>query len=151
MVVGLGFLIYYCASDTDRVGKLLNSRPLVALGNWSYSIYLWHAPGHYAVMAAFAAIGYPVTQLGLTSSRVLLLTTTLAVVTLSAFSYRYLETPSRRFLVSVYSLPDKNRLGRRKWSLRRKQAATGLGAGNRSVFGTRQTSHPVRRHRTCSD
>jgi peptidoglycan/LPS O-acetylase OafA/YrhL len=100
MVVGFGFLIYYCASDTDRVGKLLNSRPLVALGNWSYSIYLWHAPGHYAVMAAFAAIGYPVTQLGLTSSRVLLLTTTLAVVTLSAFHYRYLETPSRRFLVS---------------------------------------------------
>lgn len=100
MVVGFGFLIYYCASETDRVGKLLNSRPLVALGNWSYSIYLWHAPGHYAVMAAFAAIGYPVTQLGLTSSRVLLLTTTLAVVTLSAFHYRYLETPSRRFLVS---------------------------------------------------
>lgn len=100
MVAAFGCLIYYSASDTDRVGKLLNSRPLVALGNWSYSIYLWHAPGHYAVMAAFAAIGYPVTQLGLASSRLLLLTTALAVVALSAFHYRYLETPSRRFLVN---------------------------------------------------
>lgn len=100
MVGAFGCLVSYGARNTtDRVGKLLNSRPLVALGNWSYSIYLWHAPGHYAVMAAFAAIGYPVTQLGLTSSRLLLFTTALAVVTLSAFHYRYFETPSRRFLV----------------------------------------------------
>jgi len=99
MVAAFGCLLYYGASDTDRVGKLLNSRPLVALGNWSYSIYLWHAPGHYAVMGAFAAIGHPVVQLGLTSSRLLLLTTALAVVALSAFHYRYFETPCRRFLL----------------------------------------------------
>ena len=100
MVAGFGCLIYYSASDTDRVGKLLNSRPLVALGNWSYSIYLWHAPVHYVVMAAFAAIRHPVVQLGLISSRLLLLTTALAVVALSAFHYRYVETPCRHFLVS---------------------------------------------------
>ena len=100
MVAAFGCLIYYSARNTtDRVGKLLNSRPLVALGNWSYSIYLWHAPGHYAVMAAFAFIGYPVTQLGLASSRLLLFTTALAVVVLSAFHYRYFETPCRRFLL----------------------------------------------------
>lgn len=101
MVAAFGCLIYYSARNTtDRVGKLLNSRPLVALGNWSYSIYLWHAPGHYAVMAAFAFIGYPVTQLGLASSRLLLFTTVLAVVALSAFHYRYFERPSRHFLLS---------------------------------------------------
>jgi peptidoglycan/LPS O-acetylase OafA/YrhL len=100
MVAGFGCLIYYSASDTDRVGKLLNSRPLVALGNWSYSIYLWHAPAHYVVMAAFTAIRYPVVQLGLISSRLLLLTTALAVVALSAFHYRYVETPCRHFLLS---------------------------------------------------
>jgi peptidoglycan/LPS O-acetylase OafA/YrhL len=100
MVAAFGCLIYYSVSNTYRVGKLLDSAPLVALGNWSYSIYLWHAPGHYAVMAAFAAIGYPVTQLGLASSRFLLLMTALAVVALSAFNYRFFEKPSRRFLLN---------------------------------------------------
>lgn len=98
VVAAFGGLILYCASDKQRLGKPLNSRPLVALGNWSYSIYLWHAPAHYAVMVAFAAIGYPVMHLGLISSRFLLLTTALAVVALSAFHYRYVETPCRRFL-----------------------------------------------------
>src|SRR4029077_14258703 len=86
--------------DRERGGKLLHSRPLVALGNWSYSIYLWHAPAHYVVMAAFTVIRYPVVQLGLISSRLLLLTTALAVVALSAFHYRYVETPCRHFLLS---------------------------------------------------
>lgn len=98
VVAAFGGLILYCASDKQRLGKPLNSRPLVALGNWSYSIYLWHAPAHYAVMVALAAIGYPVMHLGLISSRFLLLTTALAVVALSAFHYRYVETPCRRFL-----------------------------------------------------
>jgi peptidoglycan/LPS O-acetylase OafA/YrhL len=99
MVSAFGCFLYYSASDTNHVAKLLDSRPLVALGKWSYSIYLWHAPGHYAVMVAFAAIGYPVMRLGLTSSRLLLLTTALAVVALSAFHYRYFETPCRHFLL----------------------------------------------------
>jgi peptidoglycan/LPS O-acetylase OafA/YrhL len=99
MVAGFGCLIYYSASDTDRVGRLLNSRPLVALGDWSYSIYLWHAPVHYAAMAVFAAFSYPVMQLGLAGSRLLVLTTGLAVVALSAFHYRYFETPCRRLLL----------------------------------------------------
>jgi len=100
MVAAFGCLIYYSVSNTDRVGRLLDSAPLVALGNWSYSIYLWHAPGHYAIAAAFAAIGYPVTQLGLASSRFLLLMTALAVVALSAFNYRYFEKPARRLLLN---------------------------------------------------
>jgi len=100
MVAAFGCLIYYSATNsTDRAGKLLNSRPLVALGDWSYSIYLWHAPGHYAVMAVFAAIGHPVSQLGLASSRLLLLTTVLAVIALSASHHRYFEKPVRRFLL----------------------------------------------------
>jgi peptidoglycan/LPS O-acetylase OafA/YrhL len=103
MVAGFGCLIYYSASNTtDRVGKLLNSRPMVALVNWSYSIYLWHAPGHYAIMGVFAAIGYPVIRLGLGSSRILLVMTSLAVVAVSAFHYRYFEKPSRRFLLGCH-------------------------------------------------
>jgi peptidoglycan/LPS O-acetylase OafA/YrhL len=107
IVTAFGCFIYYCANNTGRVARLLDSRPLVALGNWSYSIYLWHAPGHYAVMTAFAAIGYPVTQLGLASSRFLLLMTALVVVAVSGFHYHYFEVPCRRFL-----------LGRRSFSAR---------------------------------
>ena len=65
-VVGaFGCLIYYSAGVMDAFGKLLNSSPFVCLGDWSYSVYLWHAPTHYAVMAAFAALNYPVSDLGL--------------------------------------------------------------------------------------
>jgi peptidoglycan/LPS O-acetylase OafA/YrhL len=103
VVVAFGCLIYHAASTKDTYGRLLNSRPLIALGNWSYSIYLWHAPTHYAVMASFAAIGLPVNNLGLLSSRLLLLVTGLAVVGLSAFSYQYFEIPVRRFV--LYSRP----------------------------------------------
>ena len=92
-------LIYYGVTATDAFGKLLNSRPLVALGNWSYSIYLWQAPTHYAVMATFAASGSPVSDLGQWSARLLLLATTLAVVGLSAVTYQYFETRARRSII----------------------------------------------------
>jgi peptidoglycan/LPS O-acetylase OafA/YrhL len=98
-VVAFGCLIYHAANTNDTYGRLLNSRPLVALGNWSYSIYLWHAPTHYAVMASLATIGLPVNNLSLLSSRLLLLVISLAVVGLSAFNYQYFEIPVRRFML----------------------------------------------------
>jgi peptidoglycan/LPS O-acetylase OafA/YrhL len=103
VVVAFGCLLYHAAGTEDTYGRLLNSRPLVALGNWSYSVYLWHAPTHYAVMASFAAIGLPVNHLGLLSSRLLLLVTGLAVVGLSAFNYQFFEIPVRRLV--LYSRP----------------------------------------------
>jgi peptidoglycan/LPS O-acetylase OafA/YrhL len=103
VVVAFGCLLYHAAGTKDTYGRLLNSRPLVALGNWSYSVYLWHAPTHYAVMASFAAIGLPVNHLGLLSSRLLLLVTGLAVVGLSAFNYQFFEIPVRRLV--LYSRP----------------------------------------------
>src|SRR5208337_5372892 len=100
LIVGaIGCLIYYGVNATDALGRLLNSRPSVTLGNWSYSIYLWQAPTHYAVMAAFAAYGHPVGDLGRWSARLLLLATTLAVISLSAFSYQSFETRARRSIV----------------------------------------------------
>jgi peptidoglycan/LPS O-acetylase OafA/YrhL len=82
-------LILYGANGTNAFARLLDSRPLVALGKWSYSIYLLHAPTHYAVMAAFAASGNPVSNLGLSSARLLLLATMLLVVGFSAVNYKY--------------------------------------------------------------
>jgi peptidoglycan/LPS O-acetylase OafA/YrhL len=99
MVGAFACLIYCCASANDVFSKLLELRPLLAIGNWSYGIYLWHAPTHYSVMAVFAVVGYPVSRLSQSSSRILLFATAVAVVGLSAFSYHYFEIPARRFLV----------------------------------------------------
>lgn len=92
-------LIYYGVNATDAFGKLLNSRLSVTLGDWSYSIYLWQAPTHYAVMATFAAGGCPVSNLDRWSAVLLLFATVLAVVALSAVSYQYFETRARRSIV----------------------------------------------------
>jgi peptidoglycan/LPS O-acetylase OafA/YrhL len=110
-VGAFGCVIYHGASTTGGYGRLLNSRPLVALGNWSYSIYLWHAPTHYAVMASFAAIGVPANNLGTLSSRLLLLMTGLAVVGLSAFQYQYFEIPIRRFILYSRHLDFQQSIG----------------------------------------
>ena len=47
------------------------------LGNWSYSVYLWHVPVYLAVMVGFAASRHPVSQLNPPSARLLLLATAL--------------------------------------------------------------------------
>jgi peptidoglycan/LPS O-acetylase OafA/YrhL len=97
LVVGaLTCLIYYVVEARYALGWLLNARLTVALGNWSYSIYLWHVPIYAAITAAFAASGYPVSDLSGSNAKLLLLVTTLIVVGFSAVTYRYFEAPMRR-------------------------------------------------------
>lgn len=108
LVVGaFSCLILYGVNAHNLFARLLDSRPLVALGNWSYSIYLLHAPTHYAVMAAFAASGNPVSNLGLSSARLLSLVTMLAVVGFSAINYKYFETPIRHLMVRLTRIDDR--------------------------------------------
>jgi peptidoglycan/LPS O-acetylase OafA/YrhL len=77
----------------------LDSHYLVVLGNWSYSIYLLHAPVHFAVMIAFNALHHPVAQLSFLTAQALLLATTLVVVILAAIHYRYVEKPLRQWVL----------------------------------------------------
>jgi peptidoglycan/LPS O-acetylase OafA/YrhL len=105
LVVGaFACLMYYAVNATNAFSRLLNSRPSVALGNWSYSIYLWHAPTHYAVMAIFAVSGNAVSNLGVSSARLLSLTTALVVVGLSAAHYQYFEMPVRRLIIRATAI-----------------------------------------------
>jgi peptidoglycan/LPS O-acetylase OafA/YrhL len=102
MVAGFVGVIYYCVNTPNKLaGRFLNSRPSVALGNWSYSIYLWHAPTQYCVMAIFAAFGHPVASLSSSNARLLMLATTLAIVGISALHYEYCEKPMRRLISSL--------------------------------------------------
>ena len=105
---------------------MLNSAPAVALGAWSYSLYLWHVPVHYAVMSVFAAGGHPVETLSLVEARWLMLATMLAVVYLSYVSFTHFEVPVRRWL-------------RRAADARRSSVQTGIAApspGYESVLGS---------------
>jgi peptidoglycan/LPS O-acetylase OafA/YrhL len=103
LVVGaFACLIYYCATATDPITRILNSGPAVTVGTWSYSIYLWHVPVHYAVMALFVVIGIPVGTFGVLSSRLLMLATTLGVIGLSAIHYKFFEAPVRRAISNAF-------------------------------------------------
>ncbi len=93
IVGGLACLAYHSITATDAFGRTLNSRPAVALGEWSYGIYLWHAPVHLAIMAT-----YPVGNLSQTSARILLIVAASLVIALSAISYQYFERPMRRWI-----------------------------------------------------
>jgi peptidoglycan/LPS O-acetylase OafA/YrhL len=112
MVGSFGCVIYYCANAKGAVAvQFLNSRPSVAFGNWSYSIYLWHAPTHYGVMALFAEIGYSTSNLSLSGARLLVLATSLTVIVISAANHRYFEMPMR--LLILYLIPQTERLKKR--------------------------------------
>lgn len=107
LVVGaFACLMLYGLNATSTFARLLNSRLLVAFGNWSYSIYLLHVPTHYTVVAAFAASGNPVSNLGLSGARLLSLATMLVVVGLSAANYKYFETPMRRWLIRAVTIDE---------------------------------------------
>ena len=71
----------------------------MVLGDWSYSIYLLHAPVQFAVMIAFASFHHPVAQLSFLNARALLSVTAVVVVTLAAIYYRYVETPLRQLVL----------------------------------------------------
>jgi peptidoglycan/LPS O-acetylase OafA/YrhL len=86
-VAATGLLLVAGTQETTPVSRVLASRPFVAVGDWSYSIYLWHWPfivyakvlwpGHDAAVLAAAALS----------------------VLPAVASYRWLETPLRRLRV----------------------------------------------------
>ena len=91
-------LVCYGANTTTLSARLLSSTPAIAMGAWSYSVFLWHAPVQYAVMAGFSACGYPTETLDAITARWLMLSTMLAVVCLSALTFNYFEVPARRVI-----------------------------------------------------
>jgi peptidoglycan/LPS O-acetylase OafA/YrhL len=104
-VLGLACLTFYAVVATSTIGCMLNSRPAIGLGNWSYSVYLWHGPAHLAIIGIFAAAGCPVSSLGLLDARLLALATALLVIGLSAVTYRYFERPMRHLLTAHCQVP----------------------------------------------
>ena len=84
-------LLLMAGSAADSPGKrtlsakALGVTPLRMIGDWSYSLYLWHWP---AFILAPIALARPMTGLEKTVA-------VLVVITLSAYSYRFVEMPFR--------------------------------------------------------
>ncbi|MCH9845756.1 MAG: acyltransferase [Alphaproteobacteria bacterium] len=91
-ILGVCLVIAFSSKD-DFVGRMLGSKPLMLVGLWSYSIYLWHFP-----IFAFSRIEFA--RLLLTEKLGLVALT----VILSIFSYYLIENPMRRKLSRKYVL-----------------------------------------------
>jgi peptidoglycan/LPS O-acetylase OafA/YrhL len=94
--VGGTVLIILCATPKTLAGRLLGSKPLVAIGLISYGAYLWHQP-----LFAFARL-----RLMETPPLALMLGLAVLSLVLAWASWKFLETPIRRrsFVLSSRAL-----------------------------------------------
>jgi hypothetical protein len=100
-VIGTVFLIGACESGQNHtIMRILGSRPLVMVGKWSYSLYLWHWP-------IFALVNYRLLQEDEWLRVLIKVTLTVAC---SIICYKLVENPVRytlakpRFQVPAYGL-----------------------------------------------
>lgn len=78
-------LIILCATESTLVGKLLSSKPFVAIGLISYSAYLWHQP-------LFAFARYIDSQ---KPGQSVFMTLSCVSLILAYFTWKYIEAPFR--------------------------------------------------------
>ena len=84
-VIGTLLLLHAGSNASAGIPRLLSSRPLVALGNLSYSWYLWHWP-----LIVFTAILVP-------NEPAFLVVAAAVSLLPAAGSYRWVENPLRRW------------------------------------------------------
>ena len=93
--VGAAVLLLLAGSQPDNpVSKVLSARPMVRVGDWSYSIYLWHWP-----FIVFASLLWPGKPFAIVLAALASFIPALA-------SYRWVEQPIR----------DRTITGRRQWA-----------------------------------
>ena len=84
----LGSAMIVAARQGGREGGLLGMSAIQRLGDWSYSIYLWHWPIWVFALSWLSVRGY-----GVSATQKILMV--LASLALGAASYRYIEQPVR--------------------------------------------------------
>jgi peptidoglycan/LPS O-acetylase OafA/YrhL len=102
----LAALLFSLQFDRGGGATFLCSRPLQALGRWSYSIYLLHLALMLQIAAVLAHFGAPVgldalggeqVRLPLWEGDLLMVAVIVAVVALAALTYRSIEAPAREW------------------------------------------------------
>jgi peptidoglycan/LPS O-acetylase OafA/YrhL len=84
-----------------RWSAFLDWVPFRAAGDWSYGIYMWHAPVHFGVIAAATAAGISLAQLSRPAALAVALGTGLCVVIVAGLGHTFYEVPLRRALPTV--------------------------------------------------
>lgn len=84
-VLGTMSLLLAGADPANRIGRLLSTPALVRVGDWSYSIYLWHWP-----LIAIATLRWPNTRWVAPAAAVVSILPAIA-------SYRWVEAPIRAY------------------------------------------------------
>jgi peptidoglycan/LPS O-acetylase OafA/YrhL len=97
-VLLFGLLIGVAAANDGRFAQLLNARPLVWLGEISYSLYLVQDLIKYVTTESLAAAGLHQLQLSIPESLVLAGAMILACLAVSSLTYRLVEEPARRYM-----------------------------------------------------
>lgn len=82
--IGAALIILFADSKT-MVGKLLGSKPLVAIGLISYSAYLWHQP--IFAFARYRSLEEP--------NEILVFTLIVSTLSIAYLSWKYVESPFR--------------------------------------------------------
>ena len=92
-----GLLICSLLAPSSRMARLLEARPLVAVGKVSYGLYLWHFP-------IFLGLGVLLGR-ARTLDPLLLSLAWLASFAVSIASYRFLEQPALRLKLRLTGAP----------------------------------------------
>jgi hypothetical protein len=95
-VIGTLLLLACGAHESNPVSRSLGSTPMVKIGDWSYSIYLWHWP-----LIVFAAALYPDNRLALFLAALLSVAPAIASYVWIEQPIRSIPTPDRRHFASL--------------------------------------------------
>jgi peptidoglycan/LPS O-acetylase OafA/YrhL len=99
VVVTVFPLLVLCTVMAGGVtGRILNARPMVMLGEISYSIYLIHSLVQHATTHVLNALDLDQSEFSVAVSLCALVLMLLVVLILSAASYRFFEQPMRRWV-----------------------------------------------------
>ena len=105
-------LIIGLSHERSIVAKILGSKPVWAIGVWSYSIYLIHLPFvvfRHVLAVLFAAFSIP------GAAAISTITTLIAVVTLSYYSYNGIEKTGREFVQKLLQRSASKKTARNEY------------------------------------
>jgi peptidoglycan/LPS O-acetylase OafA/YrhL len=98
-------LVHVAVTNQGVAIRFIDAKPLVWLGELSYSLYLVH--GFVQYVTTYCLVGLGVSDRGVlssTSSLLLTIAMLLACLVMADFSYRWIETAARRHLRSLFGL-----------------------------------------------
>jgi len=94
-------ILLSAAYGSPALNAILGSKPLVRLGEWSFSIYLIHQPFLYqgvALMGNPDKTGMVVPKMGMLVSWTICLVFVVFILFVSYLSYRFVEVPARNYI-----------------------------------------------------